>query len=257
MRMRGWLLGVAVLLAGCHDRSFGERLCDAAPEATTLTLSQLCAAFEGATTEITSDIVVGGRVTTSDEAENFYRTFCIEEEGAAIEIMAGVDHLHNDFPKGTYVTLRLKGYALGRHYGVLQMGRKPAPGSSYTTDYIASSRAALDKALTRTSLAVAVPQPTPRTIAELTPAVCGTLVRIDGVRYAPEGLAEGTTWAGYKRFVDDTGAAIHTYVRAYARFAGEEVPLGRCMLQGILQLDGGSSGRYILKLRDENDCEVR
>ena len=255
--MRGWLLGVVVLLAGCHDASFGEHSRDAAPEAETMTLRQLCAAFEGGTTEVTGDLVVAGRVTTSDEAENFYRTFCIEQDGAALEVMAGVDHLHNDFPVGTYVTLHLKGYALGRHYGVLQFGRKPAPGSSYTTDYIASSRAALDKAVARTSLDRTVPEPALRTIEELTPAMCGTLVRIDGVRYAPEGLADGTTWAGYKRFADDIGATIHTYVRAYARFADEEVPLVRCALRGILQYDDSGAGRYIMKLRDEGDCELR
>lgn len=62
------------------------------------------------------------------------------------------------------------------------------------------------------------------------------------------------TWAGYKRFTDDTGAAVYTYVRSYARFADDEVPVGRCTLTGILQYDATGEGRYILKLRDENDC---
>ncbi len=255
--MRRLLWGVVLLLAGCHDSSFGEHSRDEAPVPETMTLTQLCAAFKGGTTEVTSDLRVAGRVTTSDRAENFYRTFCIEQDGAAIEVMAGVDHLHTDFPEGTYVTLQLKGYALGRHYGVLQFGRKPASGSSYTTDYIASSRAALDKAVVRTSLEKTVPEPTLRTIAELTPAMCGTLVRLEGVRYAPEGLATGTTWAGYKRFMDESGATIHTYVRAYARFAEEEMPLGRCTLRGVLQYDDRGSGRYILKLRDESDCQLQ
>ena len=40
--------------------------------------------------------------------------------------MAGIDHLHNDFPPGSRVTLRLKGLALGESRGILQVGRKPA-----------------------------------------------------------------------------------------------------------------------------------
>ena len=68
----------------------------------------------------------------------------------------------------------------------------------------------------------------------------------------PEDLTPGT-WAGYKRFTDDTGAAVYTYVRSYARFADDEVPVGRCTLTGILQYDATGEGRYILKLRDEND----
>ena len=75
-------------------------------------------------------------------------------------------------------------------------------------------------------------------------------MRIERVRYAPDGLAEGT-WAGNKRFTDQEGAAVYTYVRPYADFAGNEVPAGPCSLTGILQHDGG---RYLLKLRDETDC---
>lgn len=53
--------------------------------------------------------------------------------------------------------------------------------------------------------------------------------------------------------VSKTG--IYTYVRNYAGFAGEEVPAGKsCSLTGILQYDDAGKGRYLLKLRDENDC---
>lgn len=61
--------------------------------------------------------------------------------------------------------------------------------------------------------------------------------------------------AGYKRFTDAGGAEIYTYVRNYAEFAGEEVPAGKsCSLTGILQYDDAGKGRYLLKIRDENDC---
>lgn len=74
-----------------------------------------------------------------------------------------------------------------------------------------------------------------------------------GSGLTPEDLTPGT-WAGYKRFTDNAGAAVYTYVRSYARFADDEVPVGRCTLTGILQYDATGEGRYILKLRDENDC---
>jgi len=50
------------------------------------------------------------------------------------------------------------------------------------------------------------------------------------------------------------GNAVYTYVRRYARFADAEVPAGTVSLTGILQYDAAGDGRYILKLRDENDC---
>jgi hypothetical protein len=94
------LLCVALLAAGCYDSRFGERGDDATPEPVTATIRQLREKFAGTTFPVTGDIVVSGRVTTSDYDENFYRTFCIEEDGAGIEVMAGIDHLHNDFPEG-------------------------------------------------------------------------------------------------------------------------------------------------------------
>ena len=87
------LLGVALLAAGCYDSRFGERGDDATPEPVTATIRQLREKFAGTTFPVTGDIVVSGRVTTSDYDENFYRTFCIEEDGAGIEVMAGIDHL--------------------------------------------------------------------------------------------------------------------------------------------------------------------
>lgn len=244
------LLAIGVLLlGGCYDSSFGERHEDAAPPPATTTIGELRARFEGSTVAVLSETTVCGRVTTSDRSANFYRTFCIESDGAGLEIMAGLDHLHNDYPEGCLLTVRLQGWALGESRGVLQAGRLPSAASGYPTDYIAS-RPALGRTITRHDTPLQPLAPTVRTIGELTPPMCGTLVRIERVRYAPDGLAE-SSWTGSKRFADETGAAVYTYVRPYADFAGNEVPTGPCSLTGILQRDGD---RYLLKLRDETDC---
>lgn len=246
------LLCAVILLAGCYDSRFGKSGGNPPLEPVTTTIGELRAKYAGTTFPVTGDIVVSGRVNTSDLGGNFYRTLCIEDEGAGLEIMAGIDQLHNDFPMGCRVTLRLKGLALGESRGILQAGRTPAAGSGFVTDYI-GSKPALDAALTRNGEQLHLLVPTLLTIRELTPERCGTLVRLEALRYSPEDLTPGT-WTGYKRFTDDDGAEIHTYVRNYARFAGDEVPVGRCTLTGILQYDDAGDGRYILKLRDENDC---
>lgn len=253
MRRSLSLLSVLALLTGCYDGPFGERSGGTEPEPATTTIGYLRETFAGETFAVTGDIVVTGRVTTSDAGGNFYRTLCIEQDGAGIEVMAGLDQLHNDYPEGCRVTLRLKGLALGESRGVLQAGRMPAAGSGYATDYIGGTKAALDAALSRTDDPIRPLVPTLLTIGELTPARSGTLLRIEGLRYTPEDLTPGT-WSGYKRFTDERGAEIFTYVRAYAGFAEAEVPVGRCALTGILQYDPAGGGRYTIKLRDENDC---
>ena len=109
----------ALLTAGCYDSRFGEPDGGASGEPATETIAALRALYAGTPFTVTGDIVVAGRVTTSDRAENFYRTLCIEDNEAGLEVMAGIDHLHNDFPTGCRVTLRLKGLTVAESRGVL------------------------------------------------------------------------------------------------------------------------------------------
>lgn len=246
------LFAACAFLASCYDSAFGEKDDVGSQLAPTVDIGTLRRLYAGETTRIDEDITITGRVTSDDRSENFYRTLCIEQDGAGIEIMAGIDHLHNDFPIGCRVVVRLKGLALGQSHGVLQIGRLPAPGSGYATDYI-GSKAALDGCLQRTSEQLETMLPTDYTLAALTPSRAGTLVRITGVRYAPEELVQNI-WSGYVRFTDDSGAEIFTYVRPYARFADKPVPQLLAAITGILQYDPAGDGRYVIKLRDEDDC---
>lgn len=147
MIRRATVLGALLsLAAGCCDSSFGEPDDGAQPPPRTETIAALRALYAGETFPVTGDITVEGTVTSSDRARNFYRSLCIEDGNAAIEVMAGIDQLHNDYPAGCRVTLRLEGLAVGESRGVLQAGRLPDPGSGYATDYI-GSKPALDAAL--------------------------------------------------------------------------------------------------------------
>lgn len=239
-------------LVGCYDHADVPIDVTTTPPATT-TLVELRRLHTGKTVGIESDIVVRGRVTSSDRAGNFYRTLTIEQDGAAAEIMAGTDALHNAYPIGCELTVRLKGLALGASYGTLQIGRLPEPGSGFATDYI-GSRAALDSHVIRGDGIVPL-RPAVCSIGELTSDMAGRLVRIDGLRYAPEEVEEGT-WAGYRRFVDCDGNTIRTYTRLYADFADRLIPEVEVLLVGILQYttDGEGAARYLIKMRDETDC---
>ena len=125
-------------MAACYDSGFGSpgKTENAGPVSETI--ANIRSRYLGVPFAITSDISVRGTVTSSDAAENFYRTICIEENSAALEIMAGIDRLHNDFPIGCRVALHLKGLTVAESRGVLQVGNAPAPGSGYDTDYIGS-----------------------------------------------------------------------------------------------------------------------
>lgn len=119
------LLCAFLLLTGCYDSRFGERSGGEEPEPATATIAQLRQLYAGTTFVIATDVVVSGRVNTSDAEENFYRTFCVEEDGAGLEVMAGIDHLHNDFPPGSRITLRLKGRRWAKAAAYCRSGGNP------------------------------------------------------------------------------------------------------------------------------------
>ena len=124
--LEGLLCGavLSLLSAGCYDDAGTPATTIETPPATT-TLAELRRLYAGRTVRIESDIFVRGRVVTSDRAGNFYRTLVLEEQGAAAELMAGIDGLHNVYPEGCELTVGLRELALGESYGVLQIGRLP------------------------------------------------------------------------------------------------------------------------------------
>lgn len=242
----------AALLAACHDGPFDEPSAAGHPVPATTTIADLPHPADGMSVNVTGDLTVSGVVTTSDRSFGFYHTLCIESDGAGMEIMAGIDRLHVDYPVGCRVTLLLKGLAIGTYRGVLQAGARPDAGSYFPTGYLASP-AAVAAHLIRSSETVEPVRPTLRSAGELTAEACGTLVRIDGLFHDPEDETD-RSWAGTRRFRDASGAFVYSYVRAGADFADAEIPAGRCSLVGILQYEAQAGGRYLIKLRDETDC---
>ena len=245
-------VAAVVLLAACHDGPFDEPPSAEHPVPATTSIADLPHPADGTSVNIAGDLAVSGLVTTSDRSFNFYRTLCIESDGAGMEIMAGIDRLHVDYPVGCRVTLLLKGLAVSTCRGVLQAGTRPDAGSYYPTSYLASP-AAVAAHLIRHSETLEPVVPTRRSVGELTAEACGTLVRIDGLSHDPEAETD-RCWAGTRRFRDASGAFVYSYVRAGADFAAAEIPVGRCSLVGILQYEEQAGGRYVIRLRDETDC---
>lgn len=247
-----FLIVIALLAWGCYD-NFDTPTSDDEDISANATISELRKLYSGTPFEIKNDIVIGGYVTSSDRSGNFFRTFTIEDQGAAVEIMAGIDGLHNSYPIGRRVVVRLEGLTVGESYGILQIGRKPDISSGFPTDYI-GSKIALDKIVFRGKETLPITAVT-TTITSLTRTMCGTLIRIDNLRYTPE-LLEPMSWAGYKKFSDPDNNVIYIYTRNYADFANNQIPAGTLSVIGILQYaeSGTATNHYILKIRDEQDC---
>ena len=117
------LLLFALLAAGCYDDAgVPAPKNDPLPEAN-LSLPDLSARCGDTPVRIVQDIVVAGRVTTSDEAGNFFRSVVLQEDGTGVELMAGLDDLFRVYPPGCRIAVRLQGLAMCRRFGVVQIGR--------------------------------------------------------------------------------------------------------------------------------------
>ena len=269
------LLLFALLAAGCYDDAgVPAPKNDPLPEAN-LSLPDLSARCGDTPVRIVQDIVVAGRVTTSDEAGNFFRSVVLQEDGTGVELMAGLDDLFRVYPPGCRIAVRLQGLAMCRRFGVVQIGTMPAAGD-YAVEAI-GVRALLDRYVACET--VDVLRPVPRIVAfdELAPDMCGCLVQIEDLtpfwnwygedanqtlrpkEMLPLPSEEDPTdwkWEGYRLFEDRAGNRIATYTSTYARYAASEIPKGPVTLVGVLQYgNAGSIGKsYMIKMRDENDC---
>ncbi len=210
---------------------------------------------------VADPIVIGGRVTTSDVAGNFFRTFFIEDATGALEVMAGVTELQAIYPLGQLVAIRMEGLAVSVQHEVLRIGLPPAPGDYYFVNYFAH-RVVLDRYIVR-SRHLAPVDPLPVVLGELDASLCGRLVRIDGLFRSD--TIPGLTWAvggesprtGYRMFRDAAGDSLCVVTSGYSRLAATPLPEDTVSLTGILSYGPGESSRkcFQLKLRDQYDIE--
>lgn len=243
-----------LLLAGIGCDRACEPLAEAAatlPPATT-SIAELRRLYPGKPVRIGEAIVVHGTVTTSDRAGNFYRSFAVEDDGAALEVVCGTDESHNRYPAGCRVALKLANTALGRSRGVLQLGLRPAAYGEGVEPFAAQT--VLDGVVVR-GAAAGVPAARFLDPSELNESLCGCLVTVAGMRYVRQEQEEDAVWSGYRRFENERGGCIYTYTSPYARFADDPLPRGAVALTGMLQYGKRPDGDgYMLKLRDETDC---
>ena len=254
------IIFISVFSVGCHGYETPPQE-SATPEATNITIGDLHQLCGSRTIDINEEIVIGGYVTSSDKAENFYKSFTIEDATGGAEIMAGVFDTYNIYPIGTYLTIKLNGCSIGEHYGVMQIGLKAAAYSAYPTEYFAS-QVLLDKHIHRYDVTHNI-APRPLEISTLKPSDCGELVNIGPLRHLQEESAtlwdgnENGCWSGYNIFEDKNSERIVVYTSAYADYAKHQIPSTKVALTGILQR-GKVDGKeyYMIKMRDEKDCST-
>ena len=255
----------AAVVAGCGYDDF-DSVVPAAdtvslPCMTIAQLRQRCVA--GAFVPQGTGIVVSGYVTTSDSTGNFFRSFFIEDNTGAAEIMAGRYDLYGTYPPGSRVSVRLDGLLAVVDEGVLKIGLGTA---ALSRPAYMDSRVVLDRHVSRWPERI-VPAPFAVSPGAWSDGKTGCRVRVAGLRLD---AVRDTTWAvpaalspgGVPRsaslkFGTFRGDSIYVLTSGYASFAACTVPRTSVTLTGIL-LQGRQNGRtvYQLKMRDLNDVQT-
>lgn len=213
---------------------------------------------------IVNDVVVEGRVTSSDAEDNFYGSLFVEDESGALELVIGTPNLDAHFPEGLRVALRIKGCYADYRRGVMQIGNPAPEYEEYRVADLASPERVASVVVRSTDVEPITPYET--TIAQLDRSMCGRLVRVCGLKLvdsssidtlAGESL-DRAVWRGYSLFKDGVGDSIALYTRDYARYAKHRIVHDSVAITGILQWDKYREGDecYYLNMRYEADCAL-
>lgn len=252
------LLITLLLTVACDDFDAPQQDSEN-PTPANITIAELSRLIGEKSITISQPLRIGGYITTSDRESNFYKTILIEDETLGAEIMAGIYGLHTIYPQGYYLNIELSGCAVGRHYGVLQIGLPAKEYSGYPTDYFAS-RVLLDRHISRHNIYKDI-EPQSLTVAQLDASLCGKLVRIEKLLLTSHLYPEvwkvnlEGSWHGYNFFSTAEGDTIVVYTSDYATYAEDVVPQNMVSITGILQY-GTINGReyFMIKMRSKEDC---
>ena len=202
------------------------------------TISELKAMYNGAATEIGDDVIIAGKVVSSDKDGNIYKSLYIMDNTAGIEIKIGKTGLYNDYKEGQTLHVKAKHLWLGAYGGVVQLGAK-STDPKYESSYL-DAQMLIDMTIFKGEQGTKVEPKLVSSKSELNDNMLGTLVTLKSITYNGSDKVGGKeifTWAikeNFKEGQEATSVNQNFYwgnskivVRSsgYAKFANEPCPL--------------------------------
>ncbi|MBP3432364.1 MAG: hypothetical protein J6K40_01370 [Alistipes sp.] len=248
-----------LMLVGCYNAADKPIIEDNLPRANS-TVAELKRDIGRGTDRIMEPITLRGRITSSDEEKNFYSSFMVEDLTGAVEVMVGYPTLFGLYPEGLEVALTIEGCAVIYTRGVLQIGRRAEQSSLYGIDYL-ESRERVDEVV-HSGISVEPITAKDIDIRNVTPDICGRLVRIDSLSLVASSSIDTLTmtlddavWRGTALYTDPRSDSLTIYTRDYATFADNALPHTLRSVTGIIE-SGEYDGHTLnnLKMRYESDA---
>ncbi len=257
------LIVAVTTLSCCYDRFNDEPSDSSTLPVPNVTIGELAQMLQTEKLIIYDDMVVQGSVTTTDQNGNFYKSFIIQSDGYAMEVLEGIYDSYVRHDIDAVVSVKLQGLVLSSYNGVMQAGLEATTGSYYTLDYITLESLVDEHIFSNGTYSAVTPHEVE--IGELSEDMCGRLVKISSLTHVPgEEDTQPYVWSGYEEdykyqeFVDSEENVIYCYTSSYANFSLLPIPQVEVSLCGILQygsISGVSGEQYMLTMRGVEDCE--
>lgn len=235
-----YILGVffmSAILYGCEYNDF-----DNPPEESiatdinaTHTIKELKSMYVNGGKLIERQLVIKGKVISSDKEGNIYKALMIQDETGGIEIKINSSGLYNYYKPGRVVYLDAFNLKLGSYGGTISIGAVPVD-DNYENDFIPAP--VVKNYITKGEKKDPV---TPRilSINELSSRYSNTLVTIKDIQFLESELslsyADGINNETQNRtLIDKNGNRLVVRTSGYARFAETQIAQGSGSITGIL-----------------------
>lgn len=203
------------------------------------------------------DIIIAGRVTTSDESGNIYKTVVVEDATGAITIAVNAKNLYQTYKQGQMVYINATGLNIGGYNGLMQLGGagtyNNAPSMTQMDEAVFTAHA-----FSQGMPNVAKIDTTVVTIEELaniksqTTLLCdwqSKLIRVDDVEFVSPGVEFTNGSKNADVYVKDVqGNKLNLRMSAYATFSREIAPAGHGSVTGILSYYGSDWQMLIIDM---------
>lgn len=234
--MKKIYISLAIMTAALLGQACSEKFENPAPfEPVTLTpnitIKDLKARYvSGTPYEINDSLVIGGKVNSTDEFGNFYRSFYIQDATGGIEVKIGKTTLYNEYKEGQTIYVKARHLFLGAYGGMVQLGEKSAE-ARYETSYIETDLR-IKETIFRGATGAKVVPTLIKSSSDIHNGLLGTLVTLQDVTLVDQNMA---TWArkatpeleagyGEQKFQLEGGTIVVVRTSGYAKFANQPAP---------------------------------
>jgi hypothetical protein len=261
------LLGAAGFLSSCQDDF--DNINTQAPSASltaNTTIAEVKARYwDDATNYATkieanedgSHVIVKGRVISSDEASNVFKSLVIQDETAALAFSINSYNLYLKYRRGQEIVVDLTDMYIGKYNGLQQMGMPEwyAQGNAFEVTFMGPETFTRHAELNGWPEIEKIDTLVVNSFAELSTNPEGLqkmqsqLVRFNNVSFQNGGNDTFSTYhsSGVNQVVvDANGATMNVRTSGYANFWNKRLPSGNGDIVGILSYYGTSGWQFIL-----------